>query len=369
MKNAFCIFLLAAAFEVAVLQDLEPACPISTPLECEGVSVCDDSDCPRYTSTRCCVESMDGECVPQFYQLPKMRKVTDKCYQGIDSCTTKECSERRTCIEEVIDCPESKPDCGIMRVKASCILNQVSHFPMSCDEVVCGAATECVVSETIRGTEAECKEFVPQSCDELECDDGMQCVERNKPRCVPIRPEVRPTDCSQLECAEGLVCMLLDDNRGARCAKLPVPTSCDELECAPGLTCEKVTNSDRVRCVVAEPPPPPTQPPTPQTDPDFTGAVPTRPPPPPLVTIARQCSEIECENGYECKLVIDRELNGNRRPVATCIPAECPLRRRARPPVHCGEIRCERDEMCVMCGEGLETRARCMRRGESCKYI
>ena len=155
--------------------------------------------------------------------------------------------------------------------------------------------------------------------------------------------------------------MLLENGNGARCAKPPPPTSCDELECALGLTCEKIGKTERVRCVPATPF---TLPPRPSTERGFTGELPTRGPPPPLVRIARQCSEISCEDGYECRLVIDREINGNRQPVATCMPVECPLRRRARAPTSCEEIMCERDEMCVLCEEG-ETRARCRGRGES----
>ena len=361
MKCSFCILLLAAAFQGAVLQE----CPNPTPEECTDVSVCEDNRCPRYTSVRCCVELVDGECKAQFYRTPKMDQVTSRCYQGIESCSTKECPGRRTCIEEVIGCPEGREDCGISRVKATCLLNEVSRAPSSCDDIVCGKGTTCVVSETRRGTEAECQEIVPETCEDLQCDDGMMCLEQKKPRCVPIRPSERPSDCSQLECAEDLVCMLLDQDRGARCAKPSPPTSCEELECAAGLVCEKIGNTERVRCVPREADPPRTQPPPPRTEAGFTGEIPTQPPPLPLVRIARECQEINCEDGYECKLVIDREINGNRRPVATCMPAECPLKRRARPPARCEEIRCEEDQMCVLCGEGPQTRARCMRRGES----
>ena len=365
MKSSLCILVLAAALQVAVLQESESECPNPTPAECAGVSVCENSRCPRYTSTKCCVELVDGECVAQFYRLPKNDIVTDKCFRGIQSCSTKECSEHRTCMEEVVDCPETKPDCGIQRVKAVCVLNEVARGPSSCDEIVCGGGTSCVLSQEGRGTTVECKEIAPKSCEDVECDDGMYCVERVKPRCVPIRPEVRPSNCSQLECPEDLVCMLLDRDGGARCAKPPVPTSCMELDCDPGLVCEQVGNNERVRCVFVEPAPRRTLPPLPPTEAGFTGELPTHRPPPPLIRIARECDEIDCEDGYECKLVIDREINGNRRPVATCMPVECPLRRRARPPARCEEIRCERDEMCVLCGEGRDTRARCMRRGKS----
>ena len=371
MKGSLCIIVLAAALQVAVLQESEPECPNPTPAECAGSNVCENSNCPRYTSTKCCVELVDSECVAQFYRLPKLNVVTDKCFQGIDSCLTKECSERRTCMEEIVECREDKPDCGIQRVKAVCVLNEVARAPSNCDEIVCGEGTSCVVIENGSGTKAECTNIEPKSCEDLECDNGMQCVEREKPRCVPIRPDVRPSNCSQLECPESLVCMLLEGNRGARCAKPAIPTNCRELECDPGLVCEQVGNNERVRCVFAEPPPPRTLPPLPTAPADFTGELPTRRPPPPPIRIARRCDEIDCEDGYECKLVIDREINLNKQPVATCLPRECPLRRRARPPARCEEIRCERNEMCVLCGEGRETRARCMRRGKYffCQYI
>ena len=373
MKGSLCILVFAAALQVAVLQESEAECPKLTPVECADSNVCETSSCPRYTSTKCCVELVNGECIAQFHRLPGMSIVTDKCMRGIDSCLTKECSERRTCMEEIIGCPEDNPDCGIQRVKASCILNEVARAPSSCDEIVCSEDTTCVVSENGRGTKVDCMKVEPKSCDDLECDDGMQCVERTKPRCIPIRPEVRPSNCSQLECPESLVCMLLDEGRGAKCAKPPVPKNCMELECDPGLVCEQVGNNERVKCVLAEIPPQRTlPPPRPTREPGSTIELPTRRPPPPPIRIARRCDEIDCEDGYECKLVIDREINLNRLPVATCIPRECPLRRRARPPARCEEIRCERDEMCVLCGEGRATRARCMRRGKSiytCIYI
>lgn len=365
MKGITSLILLIAVFQGAHLQETLPECPNPIPPECADVSVCEASSCPRYNDIKCCVELVEGECTAQFYRLPQMAVVTDKCFQGIESCSTKECPERRTCVEEVIECPESNPDCGITRVRATCVLNEEPRFPSSCDDIVCAEGTSCVVSETRRGTEAECKEIVPESCDDVVCDEGMECVEQNRPRCVPIRPDKRPSDCSELECPEDLICMLLVNDRGAKCAKPPPPTNCDELKCALGLTCEKIGNTDRVRCVPAAPP---TAPPRPQTEPGFTGEVPTRGLPPLLVRIARQCDQISCEDGYECRLIIDREINGNRRPVATCVPAECPLRRRARAPLRCEEVTCARDEMCVLCGEGEETRARCMPRSESNKF-
>ena len=367
MKSSLCILVLAATLQIAVLQETEVECPNPVPLECADSNVCENSNCPRYTSTKCCVELVDGECIAQIRRLPNLNVVTDKCTKGIESCLTKVCPERRTCMEEVIGCPEGNPDCGIHRVRARCVLNEVPRAPSTCDEIVCADGTTCVVTEGGRGTKVDCVTIEPESCDDLECDDGMQCVERAKPRCIPIRsPGPRPSNCSQLECPEGLVCMLLDRNRGARCAKQPIPTSCMELECDPGLVCEKVGITERVRCVLAEIPQPRTLPPLPPSgEPGSTRERPTRLPLPPVIRIARRCDEIDCEDGYECKLVIDREINLNRQPVATCMPRECPLRRRARPPSRCEEIKCKSDEMCVLCGEGRDTRARCMRRGKS----
>ena len=346
MKASLCILVLAAVLQGVVLQKPESECPNPTPAECAGSSVCDDSSCPRYTSVKCCRELVDRKCVAQFYRLPSMNRVTNRCFQGIDSCTTKECPERSTCIEEEMkDCPKNKPNCGIRRVKTSCILMETGCIPSSCDDIVCRQDSSCVISQTRRGTRAECKEMVPKSCDEVTCDEGMVCVEQNKPRCVPIRPEERPSDCSQLECRKGLVCVVLDGGRGARCAKPPLPTRCDEMECTSGLTCKVIVGDTRqIKCVQ-----------------DELAPLSTRWPRPPLVRIARECDEIDCEEGYECKLIW---VGANRRSVATCIPAECPLRRRARPPVSCEEIECWRDEICVTC-RGLKTRARCMQRGES----
>ena len=260
--------------------------------------------------------------------------------QEINSCSMKQCPGRQTCIEEVKGCPDNNLNCGVRWVETSCVLMETNRSPSSCDDIMCAQNSICIVLQTANGTKAECKD-VPISCKEIECDDGMQCVQRAKPRCVPIRLEVRPSDCSQLECPEDLVCMLLDGNRGARCAKPPVPTSCEELDCPPDLYCKMMRGIRRARCVQEE-----------------TVKLPSNQP---KISISRDCNELGCEDGYECKLTINRKVNGNILfPVATCMPIECPIRMKPRPPVNCSEVECRDDEVCMVCGEGLNTRARCM---------
>lgn len=254
----------------------------------------------------------------------------------IDSCSIKQCPGRQTCIEKVKDCPSDNPNCGARQVKAVCVTMEMSLGPSSCDDVVCAQNSKCIVLQTANGTKATCKD-VPMSCKEIECDHGMHCVEQTEPKCVPLRMVVRPTNCSQLECREGLVCMLLD---GARCAKPPTPVSCEELDCPPDLTCKMMTDVRQAKCLQEE------------TVKPLTNLS--------KVSISRDCSELECEDGYKCQLLINRKVNGNMFPVATCMPTECPIRRKPRPPVSCAEVECRDDEVCVVCGKGLTTMARCM---------
>lgn len=254
----------------------------------------------------------------------------------IDSCSTKQCPGRQTCIEKVKGCPSDIPNCGIRQVEAVCVVIEMSLVPSSCNDIVCAQNSNCIALQTANGTKAECRD-APMSCKEIECDDGMQCVERVKPQCVPIRTEMQPSDCSQLECPEGLICMILD---GAMCAKPPAPTSCEELDCSPDLTCKMIRGIRRAKCI--------------QED---TAKSPTNQQ---KVSISRDCNELECEDGYKCKLVINRKVNGNMVPMATCIPIKCPIRRRPRPPMSCAEIECCDDEVCMVCGKGFYTRARCI---------
>ena len=323
------------------------------PEECMQNDPCTNATCPRYTSTECCVMLANGECKAEFYQLPGFSQVTSDCYRGIERCEGKVCRGERVCMEEVLGCPETKPDCGIKRVKSSCILMPAPRFPVTCAEVVCQDGSTCDVSDTRNGRVAECKPVIQKTCNETNCDDGFQCQVREQKngepiaRCIVIRQAERASDCSELECPEDMICVLLSNNRGARCAKPPPPKNCDELECAVGLECVDVQSSDRVRCApvnVVVPPEP--EPQSPQQE------------------IARKCDDLECEPGYECKLVSDRERNGNKRFVATCVPSQCPVRRPPRPPQRCQELRCAREEMCVLCGEGPETTARCVPRSK-----
>lgn len=52
-----------------------------------------------------------------------------------------------------------------------------------------------------------------------------------------------------------------------------------------------------------------------------TGATPF-----PFPSLAKSCQDLDCEEGYQCKLVVDKEKNGNRKPVPACQPIQCPLR-------------------------------------------
>ena len=266
-----------------------------------------------------------------------------------DNCSTKQCPGRQACIENVKDCPSDSPNCGSTRkqVEAVCVTMEMSLSPTSCDDIVCAGNGSCIVLQTANGTKAMCKDMAGPMlfCSDIECDGGMQCVERMLPKCIPIRTEMLPTNCSQLECPEGLVCMLLMD--GAKCAKLPTPRSCEELDCPLGLMCKVMRGERRAKCVQEE----------------MIITTPQRKRS--KVNISRDCSELDCEDGYRCQLVINRKINGNVFPIATCIPTKCPIRRKPRPPVSCAEVECRDDEVCMVCGKGADARARCMMQREN----
>lgn len=328
-------------------------CP-PIPEECVQSNPCETATCLRYVSTECCVYFADGECKAEFYRLPAFKQVTD-CNRGIERCEDKVCPGERVCMEEVLGCPERNPDCGIMRIKSSCVFMPSPRPPVSCDEVLCEEGFVCTVEDSRNGEVAKCRRFIPKSCDELTCDEGYECRVRENTngepvaRCILQQQGERPSDCSQLQCPKDMTCVLLPDNGGARCAKVPPPKNCEELQCEDGLECVYTENGDRVRCAPVKV----TRPPPLATGPE-----------PILQEIARKCEDLDCEPGYECKLVGDRERYGNSLLVATCIPAQCPVRRPPRPPRGCHELVCGRDEMCTVCGEGRETRARCVPRRE-----
>ena len=336
MKGGFYIVLLSAAFQCAVLQE---ECPTPTPAECvDVVGTCDNITCPLTNKVKCCVELVDGKCTPKVLQLPSLTDITNQCIKGRGSCSTKKCAEGMACLENVLECPTSETGCGIREVQASCILLEISRTPSSCNDIVCLEDSTCVVSQTALGTKAECKKNKPKSCADITCDDGMSCIGRNTPRCIPRRPSESPIDCSQLECPKDLICLLLDKTVGPKCAKLPPATSCGKLNCTRRLTCKPMKDISEVKCVQEQPL---------------------------LSLIDRDCNKLDCEEGNECKLVINRKINRNLLPVATCLPTECPRWRSLRPPATCEDIKCKSDEVCVLCGEGIQARAWCKPNGES----
>ena len=211
-------------------------------------------------------------------------------------------------------------------------------------------------------TVAKCMYSAPKNCEEMECEEGLVCEMRNRvrdgllvPRCKPATPVVNEAqDCSQLDCREGLACEVLEVNR-AKCVKPPVPTDCKEIDCGEGMECKEVGNFGRVKCVqvfirrstAATPIG------TGNPLPTGTGT------PPPTPRVERRCNELDCEPGYYCSMVANRAKNGDRKLRPTCMPIQCPVAKPRRPPHSCREIRCGRDEECVMCQEGRGIRARC----------
>ncbi len=212
-------------------------------------------------------------------------------------------------------------------------------------------------------TVARCVIFAPETCEEMECDQGMVCVMRKRvrdgkevPRCVPENPSHGgATDCSQLQCREGLVCEMLGDQ--ARCVMIPPPTDCAEIECEEGMECQPVGNGGQVRCISVY------HPLTPPFPPQVTNLESTARPTPQPFQIERGCGELDCDAGFRCHMSANRERNGDQKFHPTCVPMQCPARMESRPhpPRTCEELRCGRQEECVVCDEGEETRARCQR--------
>lgn len=201
----------------------------------------------------------------------------------------------------------------------------------------------------------------PTTCEEMECDEGMVCEMRKRvkdglevPRCKPENPDAtRAEDCSQLTCREGMVCEVLGSGQ-VKCMMIPPPTNCADLDCGEGMVCSDVGNKGRVRCVQES------RRAFPATNSSSERPTSSQPPRRPL--IERRCNELDCENRYRCRMIANRQRNGDRRLRPTCVPAQCSLRRRSRPPQCCAEVDCGKDEECVVCREGMETRARCQQR-------
>ncbi len=138
----------------------------------------------------------------------------------------------------------------------------IASPPMTCDEVVCADdKTKCEITQTARGTRADCVVSIPDNCGEKECDEGMVCEVRSRgkdevqvARCVPDKTNPnnprRGATCAEVECSDDEVCLMLSDENGARCAKPPPPTDCSQLECAEGMDCLTTENKKRVRCVL-----------------------------------------------------------------------------------------------------------------------
>ncbi len=134
---------------------------------------------------------------------------------------------------------------------------------MTCEEIVCSDdKTKCEITQTARGTRADCVVSIPDNCGEKECDEGMVCEVRSRgrdgvqvARCVPDKtnpnnPRRAGATCAEVECSDDEVCLMLSDDNGAGCAKPPPPTDCSQLECAEGMDCLPTGNKKRVRCVL-----------------------------------------------------------------------------------------------------------------------
>lgn len=340
MRVSFCLFIVAAAHHGAFLQETNIECPNPTPSECEDIKLCEDIICPHATNAKCCVELIKGKCTARIHRLPRLNNVTESCIKGRGSCLEHECSEHTTCLEEVEECPTNEPNCDIRQVKPSCVSMEIDRLPSTCSDITCRENNTCVITQTALGTRAMCKKIVPKSCADVDCDRGMECVEHERPICIPTRTVSRPRNCSRLECPEGLVCMVLDRDTGAVCAKSAPAINCHQLNCTRGLACQENKDTNTAKCVQNE----------------WESL---------LGHIDRKCEDMDCEEGNECKLIINRTINGNTRPVATCVPTKCPRGRKLRPPLSCEEIRCKSEEICVLCEEGNETRAWCTLNGES----
>ena len=78
----------------------------------------------------------------------------------------------------------------------------------------------------------------------------------------------------------------------------------------------------------------------------------------------RRCDEIDCEEGFLCKMK-NRTEGGIIRLRPMCSPARCPIRCGWRPPRTCYETLCREDEDRITCEmEDREIIARCQRRNE-----
>lgn len=323
--------ILAALLAIASSQTANVPC--SDPVTCVA-DPCLTSSCPNYPNAQCNVDNCAGECRALFLEGRRQIDVTDKC--AIPSCETHVCPNKRPiCVEERVPCPRNKTTClPSKQVKVSCEKVTVT-VPTDCSMVVCGDDQQCSVQETASGPLARCEEKVPLSCEDLQCTPGSVCVERSQnDGSTVVRcvfERIPAVDCTGVVCADGMICELTGANR-PRCVVKPQPSTCSELECEEGYQCV-VRNERRATCVQIE---------TPEKNP-IQELIEDK-----LIGIS--CSEIDCQPGYHCVLYSDKDMYGNFF-FARCMPNNCP---RSRPPLSCQELECGRDEYCAMVAETEE---------------
>ncbi|XP_064397810.1 cell surface glycoprotein 1-like isoform X2 [Halichondria panicea] len=317
---------------------------------------CATATCPSFMDTECRVNNCSGECTADFFTTKGSRdvNVTNNCFKYFETCKEDTCNIRRKCMTYTPEVCKNGRICQNIRCEIE------SLPPLTCEDLVCtDDKTKCETTQTTRGTQARCVVSIPDNCDEKKCDEGMVCEVRTRgkdgvqvARCVADKKDStnprRGATCAEVECDEDEVCLMLSDDNGARCANPPPPTDCSQLQCEQGMDCLPTENKKRVRCVRRKEP--------------FGDSNPTERPSgaTPLPVLARSCDQLDCEPGYSCRMVANKAKNGNRQPLPTCKPDECPTRKPRGPPRSCRQLECGREEVCVTCGEGEKTRARCL---------
>ena len=173
------------------------------------------------------------------------------------------------------------------------------------------AQTPCPARRTCMNT------VVPTTCPR----NRPNCRQYIKPKCVlPLQPQP-PTDCSQILCPpDRSFCEVRQTARGprAKCVRQPPSTSCEDVKCDEGMRC-RVRERQGARPVVR--------------------CVPIR-----VVPVPRNCSELECSDGFMCVI-----MDGK----AMCV--ETPS-----PPDECDRLACEeRNQECRVITFFNVTRATC----------
>ena len=227
------------------------------------VNPCDNAVCNRYLNSICRMDNCNGSCQARFYHYKNDREVTDRC--SVTTCKEKECPETRECVEEVVpaQCANENSTCR-QYLRSRCELLPKPAPPSSCDLVMCGEGTICMIEERRGGSVARCRERRPQSCEDIECESGLVCFERRrddegKPpviRCIQEKLPRFPEDCAAVLCPENTTCQLFGAEgrrKRARCVKPrdDIKLTCDDLDCeAIEMVCRETAAG--ARCVPSE---------------------------------------------------------------------------------------------------------------------